>query len=164
MHAFHRYSYPAVRMYLQVMRPRRVRGLPRIIEIIFGGAPPRQKYLSRRERAPISAHTGGSALNAAPVTIGFSRGTVGTKTAQPFSARENKKVPKTQKVFGTGINFILRCHPNWLAAHSFPRHHAAGAVTGAIPGVSFAPLLSPFPKTSAAALTACTPLSGDIVS
>ena len=112
----------------------------------------------------ISAHTGGSALNAAPVTIGFSRGTVGTKTAQPFSARENKKAPKTQKVFGTGINFILRCHPNWLAAHSFPRHHAAGAVTGAIPGVSFAPLLSPFPKTSAAALTAYTPLSGDIVS
>ena len=119
MHAFHRYSYPAVRMYLQVMRPRRVRGLPRIIEIIFGGAPPRQKYLSRRERAPISAHTDGSALNAAPVTIGFSRGTVGTKTAQPFSARKIEKVPKTQKVFGTGINFILRCHPNWLAAHSF---------------------------------------------
>ena len=88
---------------------------------------------------------------------------IGAMEHHCVSRSKIEKVPKTQKVFGTGINFILRCHPNWLAAHSFPRHHAAGAVTGAIPGVSFAPLLSPFPEPSAAALTAYTPLSEDLV-
>lgn len=164
MHAFHRYSYPAVRMYLQVMRPRRVRGLPRIIEIIFGGAPPRQKYLSRRERAPISAHTGGSALNAAPVTIGFSRGTVGTKTAQPFSARENKKSPKDLLGLWDRNKLYPAVPPKLACSPLVPCHHTAGAVTGAIPGVSFAPLLSPFPEPSAAALSAYAPLSEDFVS
>ena len=42
-------------------------------------------------------------------------------------------------------------------------HHTSGAVTGAIPGVSFAPLPSPFPKASTAALSPYAPLSEGFV-
>ena len=54
-----------------------------LLQFIFGGASPRQKYFPRSERAIAGARTGNRALSKAPVIIGATRrGTlIGTKMA-----------------------------------------------------------------------------------
>ena len=134
---------------------------PRMIEIIFGGASPRQKYLSRRERALTSAHTGKSALNAAPAPSALAGGLLARKQLRGSRPVKIKKAPTTSK--GHWDRNKPAVPPKLAVRPLCPRHHAAGAVTGALPGVSFAPLASPFTGPSAAALTAYAQLSVDFV-
>ena len=75
-----------------------------------------------------------------------------------------EKAPKTCIGLWDRNKLYPAVPPKLACSPLVPCHHTAGAVTGAIPGVSFAPLLSPFPEPSAAALSAYAPLSEDFVS